>query len=68
MAKPRRLTLSEFPGLMNNDDPRDIPSGAGQVQVNFAAQGDGLLATRRGFRIAASDAVTLITDLTAEEI
>jgi len=65
--KPRRLSLMEFPGLINNTDPRDIPNGAAQVQQNLTVRVEGLLSSRKGFRIAAADETALIDDLTAEE-
>jgi len=64
--KPRRLNIALFPGLINNREPRDLPSGAAQAQINFTVRVEGLLSSRRGFKIAASDSVTLIDDLTAE--
>lgn len=64
--KPRRLSLTQFPGLINNTEPRDLPSGAAQTQINFTARTEGLLSSRRGFKVCASDSVTLVDDLAAE--
>jgi hypothetical protein len=61
-----RISVSEFPGLVNNTDPKDLPSGASIIQVNFGVRIDGLLTSRRGFRTAASDSVVLVTSLALE--
>jgi hypothetical protein len=61
-----RISVGEFPGLVNNEDPKDIPNGAAIVQVNFAVRIEGLLTVRRGFRIAAFDSVRTIDSLAAD--
>lgn len=40
--------MSDFPGLINNIDGRDLPPGAAQVQVNLQSRMQGNLQSRRG--------------------
>ena len=42
--------MTDFPGLILNADPRDIPPGAGQQQVNASSEQAGVLQSRRGMR------------------
>ena len=48
-AKPQ-VTISDFPGILTNVDPRDLPPGAAEEQVNAVALVYGELAVRRGIR------------------
>lgn len=41
-------TAADFPGLILNADPRDLPIGCGQVQVNATSEQAGSLMSRRG--------------------
>lgn len=59
----KRIRISNFPGLVDNSDPADLQAGAAQIQINMTGRIDGLLGSRRGFRITPSDSVTLITSL-----
>lgn len=38
----------DFPGMMTNVDPLDIPEGAARVQVNLTSDRPGELAVRPG--------------------
>lgn len=40
--------MSDFPGLVVNADPRDLPLGAGQTQVNVTSEQSGVLKSRLG--------------------
>lgn len=62
-----RKIIADFAGEMNNADAADIPEGAAQIQINLTSRTIGELATRKGFRFAAFDDETLITELTADE-
>jgi len=57
-----RKVIRDFQGMVEAD-PMDLPEGASQVQVNLAVRTLGVLETRRGFRFAEYDSVTLITSL-----
>lgn len=63
VSPQKRIQISNFPGLVDNSDPADLPAGAAQIQINMTGRIEGLLGTRRGFRITPSDSVTLITSL-----
>lgn len=41
---------SDFPGLLTNVDPRDIPDGAAQEQTNITCLEIGVLSVRLGIR------------------
>jgi len=51
MAKQRiaRLEIRDFPGLVNTQDPDDLPLGAAQEQVNVGSGKTGELTVRRGY-------------------
>jgi hypothetical protein len=49
MEPPKaEVTLADFPGLIDNTDPRNIPPGAAQAQVNCASYKIGELIIRAG--------------------
>lgn len=48
-------SMRDFPGLVLNADPREVPSGAGQIQVNVTSEQIGLLQSRRGLRVVTFD-------------
>lgn len=47
--------MRDFPGLVLNADPRELPPGAGQEQVNAVSEQVGRLESRRGVRVATFD-------------
>lgn len=49
------VAMRDFPGLVINADPRDIPPGSGQQQVNVVSQQVGCLESRRGMRVLTFD-------------
>ena len=51
MAQDPKTTLlvDDFPGLVNNADPTDIPVGSGQDQVNAQSRIPGELRVRGGY-------------------
>ena len=66
-SPPRnRTSLEQFPGLKDNIDPDDLAPGAAQVQINLTGRVEGLLVSRKGFRVTPSDSQTLITSLAAD--
>jgi hypothetical protein len=44
------MAMKDFAGLINNADPRDLPPGTAQVQVNINSRTSGELNVRRGLR------------------
>jgi hypothetical protein len=42
------IRLDDFPGLIDNTDPRNIPPGAAQLQINCASYQIGELIIRAG--------------------
>jgi hypothetical protein len=52
MSEPSKdgLVMREFPGLVNNMDPRDLPPGVADVQKNLLSRIRGQLTVRRGLR------------------
>jgi hypothetical protein len=44
------VEMRDFPGLMLNIDPRDLPPGAAQDQVNACCIVQGELQIRLGYR------------------
>jgi hypothetical protein len=52
MPKPARPAneAADFAGLVTNADPRDIPPGAAQEQVNICCISPGELQVRLGYR------------------
>lgn len=49
--KPRAsVEIRDFPGLVANADPDDIPPGSGVKQTNVTAIIPGELSTRLGYR------------------
>ena len=47
--------MRDFPGLVLNADPREVPPGAGQQQVNAVSEQIGLLQSRRGLQTVTFD-------------
>ena len=45
-----RIVISDFPGLTSNFDPRDLPPGAAQEQINATSETVGELRVRLGMR------------------
>ena len=45
-----QVLCKDFPGLMDNIDPRDIPPGAADDQVNICCIVMGELSVRLGYR------------------
>lgn len=41
----------DFPGLITNSDPHDLPQGAGVDQVNITCIRPAVLTVRPGFRV-----------------
>jgi hypothetical protein len=52
MAEPAQvqLVVKDFPGLMDNVDPHDIPPGAAEVQINACSFVTGELRVRLGLK------------------
>lgn len=48
-------SMRDFPGLVLNADPREVPPGSGQVQVNVTSEQIGVLQSRRGLRVTTFD-------------
>lgn len=48
-AKPT-VVIVDFPGMMNNVDPRDFPAGASEDQVNACSYKLGELTLRGGVK------------------
>lgn len=44
------MRVTDFPGLVTNVDPDDVPAGAGTTQVNITSQVSGQLRVRRGYK------------------
>lgn len=53
--------VGDFPGLINNVDGRDLPPGAGQVQVNLQSRVQGNLQTRKGLARISFEQTTTVT-------
>lgn len=45
------VTLNDFAGLVTNADPRDLPPGAAEHQVNIQSARAGELTVRPGYRV-----------------
>lgn len=44
------VLITDFPGLVNNADKRDLPPGVAEEQVNAQSRVRGELTVRRGLR------------------
>lgn len=44
------VRATDFPGLVNNADARDLPPGTAELQVNLLSRIMGELTVRRGVR------------------
>lgn len=60
----KRVVLSDFPGMIDNEDPQDIPAGAASTQINLDSRVIGRLQVRRGFRRLNFDSTPLVGLLT----
>ena len=50
--RPRKsVEIREFPGLVSNLDPNDIPPGYGTVQTNVTCVVEAEMNTRGGYRV-----------------
>lgn len=56
-AKPVAVSI-DFPGLVTNVDPRDLPAGAAEDQVNITCVQVGELRVRLGMRETLFDSDT----------
>jgi hypothetical protein len=51
MDRPKaQVTIRNWGGLITKMDRRDLPPGAGQIQVNAQSRTSGQLQIRRGLR------------------
>lgn len=52
MPKPAQpiTVATDFPGMMSDVDPRDIPAGAAEEQVNICSMVPGELRVRLGLQ------------------
>ena len=59
MPSPSRpaVVLADFPGIATNADPRDIPEGTAEEQVNLCSFVPGEMRTRLGLRPVVFDDV-----------
>lgn len=46
-----RVSITDFPGLINNQDPMDLPPGAAVKQVNATSDVPGRLSVRKGYQL-----------------
>jgi hypothetical protein len=50
--KPKSsVVMRDFPGLITNLDPDDLPPGSAQVQVNVTSSRPAVLEPRPGYRV-----------------
>lgn len=49
------VSIRDFPGLVSNMDPHDVPPGSGIVQVNACSLIPGQLTVRRGTAVLKFD-------------
>lgn len=63
-----QVKINDFQGIVEASDPDDLPSGASRTQVNVATRRLGLLQTRRGFLPVPFEVVTILTDLTSDQV
>lgn len=52
------VDIVDFPGYMQNADPRDYPQGAAELQVNATCLHVGELAVRGGMREVSFESTT----------
>ena len=45
-----RTTITDFPGMVNNSDPMDLPTGAAVMQKNATSEIPGRLTVRKGYQ------------------
>lgn len=48
--QPQRVEIVDFAGMIDNVDPRDLPPGAAQLQINAVSLKMGELQVRRGLK------------------
>jgi hypothetical protein len=46
-----KVVVRDFPGLLTDADPNDLPPGAAREQVNCASERPGELRARRGYKV-----------------
>ena len=52
LDRPRKsVEIREFPGLISNMDPNDMPPGYGIVQTNVTCVVEAEMDTRAGYRV-----------------
>ncbi len=53
MSQPAKtsVVMSDFPGIITKADPRDIPEGAAEEQVNARSERTGELTVRPGYQV-----------------
>ena len=44
------IDMSDFPGMLRNQDPQDLPPGGAEVQLNLACIERGQMRSRGGMR------------------
>lgn len=50
------VVMGDFPGLVLDTEPHDIPEGASDDQVNATCEDAGALRSRRGFLVCSFEA------------
>lgn len=45
-----KVSITDFGGLINNQDPMDIPPGAAVKQINATSDVPGRLSVRKGYQ------------------
>ena len=55
-----QVEIKDFPGLVLNADPHDLPPGAAADQVNAQSDVPGELTTRRGLRVVSFETVSVV--------
>jgi hypothetical protein len=56
MAEPADgIEMRDFPGLVKNTEPRDVPPGGAEEQINACSLVVGELTVRHGYRMVQFD-------------
>lgn len=50
MPPKSEIVITDFPGLVTNIDPKDIPPGAAQIMTNVAVIRQAQMQARQGYR------------------
>ncbi len=50
IPSPAKVEILDFPGILFDIDPHDLPKGAAEDQVNAVSYDSAELQSRRGFR------------------